>query len=139
MLVPCRHLVGGPRKQGLASSESTKIERVAHAWASDTLHWLLSIDHPRNAVAIDTHAKARRPERLLKRHLLFATFAKSLEDAFSFGCIFHVNGNVHAGGFGVASRRAVGAHDVAVANFQRGMHDQILRVGGKVLGHWAFT
>src|SRR5256885_16650548 len=92
----------------------------------DTLHRLLSIDHPRNAVAIDAHTKARRPERLLKRHLLFATFAESLEDALSLGCIFHVNGNVHASGFGVASRWAVRAHDVAIAEFQRRMHDQVL-------------
>src|SRR2546423_14191378 len=91
---------------------------LPHARTSDTLHRLVSIDHPRNAVAIDAHAETRRPKRLLKRHLLFATFRKSLEDAFSFGGVLHMNRHVHASRFRVTSRRAVRAHDVAVANFQ---------------------
>src|SRR5437763_14562099 len=50
-----------------------------------------------------------------------------------------MNRDVHASRFRIASRRAVGPHDVAIANFQLGMHDQVLRVGGKVFGHWTFA
>src|SRR2546423_3718984 len=128
------------RKQGLNSPDAPELkDAFLTLGLPATLHWLVSIDHPRNAIAIDTHAKAGRPESLLKRHLLFATFAKSLEDALSFGCIFHVNRNIHASRLRIPSRRAVRAHDVAVANFQRSVHDQVLRIRRQVLGHRAFA
>src|SRR6266851_5966590 len=50
---------------------------------------LLAIHHPRYAESIDNHTEARRPERLLQRHLHFTALLQFLKDALPFRNVFH--------------------------------------------------
>src|SRR5216684_1679015 len=52
---------------------------------------LLAINHPRYPESVDHHAKSRRPESLLQRHLHFAALLQFLKDTFSFRNVFHAD------------------------------------------------
>src|ERR1700694_3807836 len=83
-----------PSHQWSSSAEDVASRRVASAPRGASVvaprggASLLAVNHPRDAKSIDNHAKARRPERLLDRHMHLTAFRQFLKDAFCFRSVF---------------------------------------------------
>ena len=106
----------------------------------------LAVNCPRYAEAIDQHAKADGPKRLLQRHFHRPFFCPRVEDTFRLGLIFEAKGDREALWFLIAIWRSVRTHQFLVTHHQSGMKNLLMPFGrhGKLrwrafIRHYAFN
>ena len=93
-----------------------------------------AIDHPGHAEAVDKHTEAVAPEGLLQRHRDLAAFSQGGKDAIGFRDTARSDLDAEAAHGLDPAGRGIGAHQLAIAEFEAGVHDLILPLGRDVAG-----
>src|SRR6266849_797005 len=100
---------------------------------------LLAINYPRYPESVDHHAKSRRPESLLQRHLHFAALLQFLKDTFSFRNVFHADRQREALRRLIVVGRSIRAHQHRAAHGHAGMNNLITPFWRHLLRHGRFA
>src|SRR5215831_4796387 len=96
---------------------------------------LFAVDQPRDPEFIDQHAKSKRPEGLLQRHLHRPLFCQSLEYALGLCRLIDADRHSEALDLLLVIRRAVSALQYLAAHNERGMEDLVVPFGWNLVGH----